>query len=64
MVSLGLNLNNAGQRKEGQNKEGIAAGLRVHYVVSPARRVAYRPPIHLPNFGQFNKLQEKLLWHC
>jgi hypothetical protein len=21
-------------------------------------------PIHLPNFGQFNKLQEKLLWLC
>lgn len=51
------------ERKEKSKREN-AAGLNVYYSVSPATNHSLAIPIHLPNFDQFNKLWEKLLWHC
>lgn len=50
--------------KSGQKEKGECSWPRRALCNVTCERGRLQTPIHLPNFGQFNKLQEKLLWLC
>lgn len=53
------------EKRGPRRKGGMQLARGEHYATSPAREgPPPDPPIHLPNFGQFNQLGERGRWLC